>query len=220
LIIADRQALGGGIAADTPFEQRVQRRAEVGPEHQGKRGMRRHDRLGRKGHDQQHDGDTRMRRPGQASGKQNVDQRLGRDRAEQHSQTRHVLERRDHRQQVLTRDQDQTEPDPDPAEVARAGDPAAPKHEHAEQDEQKRDPRNIERQHLDDQRSADIGTQHDRQRGNEVDETAGGERRGHQPGCRAALQHRCHTQPRQKGFEAAGERVTWDAPELRGRTHA
>ena len=31
--IAYRQALGGGVAADTAFEQRVQSRAEIGPEH-------------------------------------------------------------------------------------------------------------------------------------------------------------------------------------------
>jgi hypothetical protein len=36
---------------------------------------------------------------------------------------------------VLKRDQYQTKPDPHPAEIARAGDPAAPKHENADQDE-------------------------------------------------------------------------------------
>ena len=59
--------------------------------------------------------------------------------------------RADHRKQILKRDQHQDQPNPDPAKVARAGNSTAAKHEHAEQDEQKRDPRNIEGQHLDDQ---------------------------------------------------------------------
>jgi len=59
--------------------------------------------------------------------------------------------RADHRKQILKRDQHQAQPNPDPAKVARAGNSTAAKHEHAEQDEQKRDPRNIEGQHLDDQ---------------------------------------------------------------------
>ena len=46
--IADRQALGGGVAANTTFEQRVQRRPEIGPKHERERGVRRHDRLRRK----------------------------------------------------------------------------------------------------------------------------------------------------------------------------
>ena len=42
--------------------------------------------------------------------------------------------------QVLKRDQHQTKPDPHPAEVARAGHRAAPEHEHADQDQQERNP--------------------------------------------------------------------------------
>ena len=59
-----------------------------GPKHERERGVRRHDRLGRKGHDQQYDSDARMRRPRQSGRKQNVDQRVGRDRTEQHPQGR------------------------------------------------------------------------------------------------------------------------------------
>jgi hypothetical protein len=62
-----------------------------------------------------------MRRPGQGGGDHNVDQRVGRDRTEQHPQARHVLEGGDHREEVLKRDQHQTKPDPHPAEIARAG---------------------------------------------------------------------------------------------------
>jgi hypothetical protein len=97
----------------------------------------RHNPLGRKSHDQQHDGDARMRRPGQSGSDQHTDQRLGRDRTEQQAQARHVLIGCDHRQQVLKRDQYQTKPDTHPTEVARAGNPASPEHEYAEQDEKK-----------------------------------------------------------------------------------
>ena len=63
-------------------------------------------------HDQQHDRDAGMRRPGQRGREQDVDQRVGRDHAEQHPQARRVLVGRDHRQQMLKRDQHQAEPDP------------------------------------------------------------------------------------------------------------
>jgi hypothetical protein len=118
--IANRQALGGGVAAYTAFQQRVDCGPEVSPEHERKRSVRWHDPLGRKGHDQQHDGDARMCRPSQSGSDQDVDQRFGCDRAEQHPQARHVFIGRDHRQEVLKRDQHQTKPDPHPAEVARA----------------------------------------------------------------------------------------------------
>jgi hypothetical protein len=50
--IPDRQALGRGVAAHTAFEQWVDRRAEISPEHERKRCVRWHDSLGRKSHDQ------------------------------------------------------------------------------------------------------------------------------------------------------------------------
>jgi hypothetical protein len=84
-----------------------------------------------------YDGDARMCRPGQSGREQNVDQRIGRDRTEQHPQARHVLKGDYHRKQVLKRDQHQAKPDTHTAEVAGAGNPAAPEHEDADQDEQK-----------------------------------------------------------------------------------
>jgi hypothetical protein len=41
-----------------------------------------------------------------------------------------------HREEVLKRDQHQTKADSHPAEVARSGNPAAPEHEDADQNEQ------------------------------------------------------------------------------------
>jgi hypothetical protein len=128
---------------------------------------------------------------------------------------KHVLVRSDHRQKVLKRDQHQTEPDPDPAEVARAGNPAAPKHEHADQDEQKRNPGHIERQYLDDQGGADIGAQHHGKGRHQVDKPAGRECRNHQTCGRAALEDRCHAETGQEGSEPVAERVAQHPPELR-----
>jgi len=213
--ITNRQALGGGITADTALKQWVQSRAEIGPEHQRERGMRRHDRLRRTGHDQQNNGHARMRRPGQSGREHNIDQRFSRDRTEEHSQARHVFVGRDHREQVRKRDQHQTQPDPDPAEIARTGDPAAPEHEHADQDEQERNLGYIERQHLDDQRSANVGAQHDRQGGHKVDKTSCGECGNHQSCGGAALKYRCYAQPGQEAFEPVAERIAQDTPELR-----
>ena len=126
---------------------------------------------------------------------------IGRDRAEQDPQARHVLVGCDHRKKVLKRDQHQTEPDPHPAQVARAGHPAAPKHENADQDEQKRNPGHVKRQHLDDQRGADIGAQHHGQRRHEADQPAGGKGRHHQARGRAALEYGRHAHPGQERLD-------------------
>ena len=94
------------MAAGSPhpaFEQWVQRRTEVCPKDKSEGGMRGNDALGRNGHDQQDDRNARMRRPRQSGREHNIDQRVGRNRTEQHPQTRHVLIRRDHQQQVLQR---------------------------------------------------------------------------------------------------------------------
>ncbi len=153
-----------------------------------------------------------MRCPGQSGRQHNVDQRIGGDRPKQHPQARHVLEGGDHREEVLKRDQHQTKPDSDPAEVARAGNRAAPEHEHADQNEQERNPRHVERQHLDNQGGPDIGAEHDGERRNEVDKPAGGECRHHQTRGRAALKGRRHAHPCEEGFELVAERITQHPP--------
>ena len=170
--------------------------------------MRRDDSLSRKGHDQQHDRDTRMRRPGEPGREQNVDQRVCCDRAQQHAQAWCVLIRRDHRQQMVKSDQHQAESDASPAEIAGARDAAAPEHHHADQDEKERDPRDVKRKRLHDQRGADIRAEHHGKRRHQVDEAAGRESGHHRPRGGAALEDGSHAKAGEKRFHAIGESVT------------
>jgi hypothetical protein len=78
-------------------------------------------------------------------GEQDVDQLVGRDRTQQDPQARYVFKGGNHRKQVLKRNQDETKPDPHPAEVTGARHAAAPEHEYPDQDEQERNPRDVER---------------------------------------------------------------------------
>ena len=89
-----------------------------------------------------------------------VDHRHRCDHAEQQPQARDILVRREDRQKLCERDQDQPEADPDPPEIPGAGDAAAAEHDHPDQDEERRHPRDVERQNLHDQGRADIGAEH------------------------------------------------------------
>jgi hypothetical protein len=62
--IAGRRTASCDIRAARTFEQRVDRRPDVRPDHQSDRGVQRQDSLGRKRHDEQSDGNARMRSPG------------------------------------------------------------------------------------------------------------------------------------------------------------
>jgi hypothetical protein len=112
--------------------------------------VRRDNALCRQRHDKQDNGDARMRRPGQTSGQQHVDQRLGRHRPEQHPQARCILVWCNQRQQVLQRDQHQTEADAYSTVIAGSRHRASAEHQDAEQHEQKRDAAHIEGKRLDD----------------------------------------------------------------------
>jgi hypothetical protein len=102
--IADRQPPRHRVAADRAFEERVERGAEIGAEHQREGRLRRHHALCRERDDEQHHGDARMRRPGHRRGENDIDQRLGRDGAQQQPQARHILIGGDEHEQLLQRE--------------------------------------------------------------------------------------------------------------------
>ena len=63
-------------------------------------------------------------------------------------------------------------------------------------------PADVERQELHDQSRANIGTQHHCERGHQIDKTAGGKTRRHQPGRGAALQNGGDAEPSQESSKA------------------
>ena len=114
----------------------------------------------------------------------------------------------------LERQDDQAEADEYPAELAEAGLFAAEEENHAEEDQQWRQPRQVEGQHPRHQRGADIGAEHDRQGRRQCHQALGDEGGGQQGGGVAALH--------QSGdADAGGERqraffhaATEDAPQV------
>ena len=108
---------------------------------------------------------------------------------------------------MLKGDQHQTKSDAHPPEVARARNRAAAEHEDADQDQQERDPRYVERERLDDERRPDIRTEHDGKRRDKINQASRCERRHHQPGRRAALEKRCHPETSHESLEPISEGV-------------
>ena len=78
----------------------------------------------------------------------------------------------------------------------------------------------VERQDLHDQRGADIGAEHDRERRDQADQALGGEGTGDQGGRGAALQQRGEADARRKGGEAVAQGLCRAAGADRGRRRA
>ena len=87
----------------------------------------------------------------------------------------------------MQREQHQAHADEDAAQIPCPGAGAAAESDHASHQQDGSDHRDIERQQLNDQGRADIGAQHHRERGNQVQGPAGDERAHHQAGGSAAL---------------------------------
>ncbi len=175
--VSHREPAIGRIVRAGAFEQRVEGAAEIGAKHQRQRSDRRYHLGAGQRHDQQHNGDARMRRPGEG---------------------------KDH----------QPEPHHHPAEIACACPAAALEGGDAGDEEQRRQPADVEGQQLNDQRAADIGAEHDRQRRAQIDHPARREGRHHQSGGGAALEHGGHAQAGDKGLPAAAQPGTEHPPQI------
>ena len=109
------------IAADAGFDQRIDGAAEIGAEHQRQRGLRGDElRIGKR-HDQQHDRDAGMRRPGQRSGDDDAQHRIIGDGSQQRPHRRRLFGRRQRVEQDMQRQQRQAEPDGDTARPPASG---------------------------------------------------------------------------------------------------
>ena len=177
--------------------------------------MRRHHPLGGQRNDQEDGRDARMRRPGKRRGEDDCDDRLRRDGTHQHAQARHVLIRCDHAEEVLQRDEHQPEADRRSPQIARPRHEAAAKQNDPDEDEKKRDLRDVERQQLDNQGRADIRPEHNGERWNQINEPACRKARHHQPRSGAALQHRSDPEPGEKRLQPPAERPTEEAAQIR-----
>ena len=120
-------------------------------------------------------------------------------------QARHVLVRGEQAEKLVQGHQHQADADRRSAEVARRR-RRATEQDDADQDQRRRDLGDVEGQRLDDQRRADVGAEHHRQRRRQIDEAAGGEAGDHQAGRGAALQDRGHAEAGGESGETVAQR--------------
>ena len=115
-------------------------------------------------HDQQHGRDARMRGPGDAGRDHDAEHGIAGDRIHENADARRILGRCQRIQQDVQRQQHQAEADQDAADVLDPRARAGAEGDEAEDEQNRRDRGDVERQHLDDQRGADIGAEHDGER--------------------------------------------------------
>ena len=148
-----------------------------------------------------------MHSPRDECADQDAEHRIAGDRIHEDAHTGRILGRGQRAEQDMQRQQHQAEADGHAADILDAS--ARPGAEgHQPDDEQRRSRRrDIERKHLNDQRGADIRTEHDCQRRYQPHQTFRGERTGDQPGCGAALEQGGKAQPRGECGEPIAQRL-------------
>jgi hypothetical protein len=177
--IGEGDAAGGRIVAGG-FEQGIERGAEVGADHQHQGGFERDDAARGERHHQQDDGDARMGGPGGEGAEDDGDEGQASEKAEEFDDLRGVLERFKQGEHLVEREDHQAEADEDAAEVVQHGAAVAAEEQDAEEDQGRREQRDVEGQDGDDERGADIGAEHDGHGGDEADKAAGGKVGGHE----------------------------------------
>ncbi|MNP03166.1 hypothetical protein D3C76_950420 [compost metagenome] len=109
---------------------------------------------------------------------------------------------------------DQAQADTDAAQLSGPGLFAREKKDHPEEDQQRRQPRQVESQHPRHQRRTDIGAEHDRQRRGQGHQPLT-DKGGHQH-CRrvTALDHGGHQDPGKESQRTPGHVLTQHAPQV------
>lgn len=208
--IAERQPLCSGIIARRSFQHGVDRGTKIGTQDKREGGVGRDHSLGSQRHNEQNDGDAGMRRPSQASRKEDIEKWRRRNRAEQHPQTWLLLIGGHQIEELAQSEQHQSKPGEYAAEIAGLRARIAAEHKNAYEYEGGRNGGNLERQNLHNERGADIGSQHHRKRGHEIDKSARRKSSRHEAGCRAALEQGRNAYPGEKSPKAVAQRAAKD----------
>jgi hypothetical protein len=212
--VANRQPVARRIVAPRAFHQRIDGAAEIGAEHQRERGVGR-DELGiGQRHHQQHAGDAGMDQPGDERADQDAEHGIAGDPVQEHAHARGILGRRHRIEQDMQREQHQAEADRDPAEVLDPGAWPAAECDEADNEQHRRHRCDIERQHLHDQRGADIGAEHDRKRRHQADDLLGGEGTGDQGSRGRALEQGGQAEAGAERGEPVAERPRQQQPQI------
>jgi hypothetical protein len=135
---------------------------------------------------------------------QGVEQDIAGQRGENHLHPLGMGDRRGGLNDQLQRQNDQPQPDRHPAHLPKARLFARQKENHPEENQQRRQPRQVERQHPRHQRGTDVGAEHGRQCRRQRHQALADER-GHEHGRGvAALHHRGDDDAGDKGQPALG----------------
>ena len=188
--------------------------AEVGAEHHAERhGKREHLQAG-EGGEQKHDGEARIAEDGQERRDQHVEQHVAGQRREDHLHAGGLDDGLGRDRDPLQREHDESEPDQDASEAPDLRVLARKEQADADEDEQRREPRKIERQDDGHQRGSDVGAEHQRKRLRGADQALARERGDDQRGRGAALDERSHAQPRHERRAAMGYAAPQDAAQV------
>ncbi|MCY1396000.1 hypothetical protein D9M71_109590 [compost metagenome] len=184
---AEGHAAAGGVLRGRA-DQGDDAAAEIGADHQAQRDFQR-DHLGRRqGCGEQHGGQAGIGNHGEQGAGQGIQHHIAGEAGEQHLDPLGLGHRRGGGDDQLQGEDDQAEADEHPAELAEARLLAGQEEDHAEEDQQRRQPRQVEGQHPRHQRGPDVGAEHDRQRRRQRHQ-AGGDEGGDQQGGGVAALH-------------------------------
>jgi hypothetical protein len=210
--VSERQApRDGGRGVDERGECPAQVRTEDERESTGRLddvcgGERRHE---------QHDGDARVACPGECRRDQRREDGVAGQRAHDRAQQRSVLQGSQRVHQARERHQHEPEADADAADILRPAASGPAEKEHADEHQGWPQQGHVEEEHLRQERSTNVGAEHDRECGGEPDHAGRRERGREQTRRRAALEKRGHAQSGQECAEAVTEVATEPASEHR-----
>jgi hypothetical protein len=125
-----------------------------------------------------------------------------------------VLRRRKAVDQDVQREEGEAEADRDAAEILDAGASPAAERQESDDEQDRRRGRHIEGENLNDQRRADVGAEHDGERGHQRDHAFRREGGGHQAGGGAALQERGEAETRAEGGKTVAQSFGEEGTEI------
>jgi len=193
---------------------REQPAAEIGAEHEPERDIERDHVRCRERRGQQHDGETRIREHREQRGDDHVEQRVAGERSGDDLDAGRLSQRLRGGDDQLQRENDETETDQHSPEATVLRVLAPHEQRYADDDEQRREPAQIEREHERHQRGADVGTQHHRERRRCRDQALTGECREHQRRRVAALDQRGDAETGEKRAPARCDAAAQDSPQI------
>ena len=192
--VAERHAARLGRRAGGG-QHRQEAAAQVGAEHQAQCDVDADDVRRGERRDQQHDGEARIGEDREQRREQHVEQRVAGERGEDDLDPGRLGDRLGREHDPLQREDDEAEADQDEAEAADVGLLPREEQHDPDEDQEGRQPRQVEREHDHHQAGADVGAEHHRQRRRGRDQTLAGKRGDDQRGGGAALDEAGDAEP-------------------------